>query len=74
MEVLHVSGVLVKHIATVLENIDEERVSNVMPMLRSLQFGNRYGPVGSTERFLSLRQLSGHPVTVVIANTQDEVE
>ena len=65
VEALYVSGVLARHIATVLENLDEERVSEVMPALRSLQIGNSYGPVGLTERFLSLRQLSGHPVAVV---------
>ena len=74
VEALHVSGVLVKHIATVLENIDEERVSEVMPALRSLRLGNGYGPVGSTERFLSLRQLSGHPVAIVNTDTQAKVE
>ena len=70
VETLHVSGVLTRHIATVLANIDEERVNEVMPALRSLQFGDGYEPVGPTERFFSLRQLSGHPVAVVNTSMQ----
>ena len=63
---LRVSGVLAGHIATVLENIEEERVAEVMPALRLLQLRDGGKElVGSTERFLSLRQLSGHPVAVV---------
>jgi hypothetical protein len=72
VEELHVSRLLAGHIATVLENIAEERVTEVMPALHSLRLGNVTGnePVGSIERFLSLRQLSGRPVTV--GSTQDE--
>ena len=70
VETLYVSRLLTRHIATVLANVDEERVNKVMPALRSLQFGNGYEPVGTTERFLSLRQLSGHPVAVVNTDTQ----
>ena len=70
---LHASGVLAGHVATVLENIDEERATEVMPALRSLQLGSGSGkePVGSTERFLSLRRRSGRPVAVV-NSTQDK--
>lgn len=69
---LRVSRVLAGHIATVLENIEEERVAEVMPALRSLQLrDDGKEPVGSTERFLSLRQLSGHPVAV-INNTRNK--
>ena len=74
VEALHVFGVLARHFETELENIDEERVSEVMPALRSLQLGDGIGPVGSVgsiERFLTLRQLSGHPVAVVTIDTQD---
>ena len=70
VEALHVTGVLVEHIPTVLEDIDEERVTEVMPALRSLQIGSGYGQVRSIERFLSLRQLSGHPVAVVSVNVK----
>jgi hypothetical protein len=70
VEELHVSGPLAGHTAAVLENIAEERVTEVMPALHSLWLKNGDKPVGSTERFLSLRQLSGRPVTV--ANNQGE--
>ena len=72
LEELNVSGVLAGHIATMLENIAEERVIDVMPALHSLWLSNDDEPVGSTERFLSLRQLSGRPVTV--RNTDDQSE
>ena len=55
-----------------LENIDEERISEVMPTLRSLQLGDGNGPVGSVgsiERFLTLRQLSGNPVAIDTPST-----
>ena len=55
-----------------LENIAEERVIDVMPALHSLWLSNDDEPVGSTERFLSLRQLFGRPVTV--RNTDDQSE
>jgi hypothetical protein len=70
VEELQVSGELAGHIATVLENTAEERVTEVMPALHSLWLGNGDKPVGSIERFLSLRQLSGRPVTIL--NMQDE--
>ena len=65
VEALHVSGVLAGYIATVLENIDEGRVTEVMPALRSLQLDGIMEAVGSPARFLSLRRLSGHPVVIV---------
>ena len=65
VEALHASGVFLGPIATVLENIDKGRVSEAMPALRSLQLGDGNGLDGSTNRFLSLRQLSGHPVAVI---------
>jgi hypothetical protein len=76
VEKLHLSGDVVPYIASALENITEEMLAEVTPALHSLwlEDGRREGdePVGSIERFLSLRQLSGHPVTVV--NTQDEFD
>ena len=74
VEELHVSGTLTRHIATALENIAEERVTELMPALRSLQLGDGKEPVGPTERFLSFRRLSGHPVDVVNNNTKDQPE
>ena len=73
VEALHVYGVLARHFGTVLENIDEERISEVMPTLRSLQLGDGNGPVGSVgsiERFLTLRQLSGHSVAIDTPSTR----
>ena len=71
VEELRVSGELSEHIATALENTAEERVIQVMPALHSLWLSNGDKSVPSIERFLSLRQLSGRPVTV--GNTPDEV-
>ena len=71
VEELHVSGALAENIATMLENITAERVTELMPVLHSLWLGNGDEPVGSTEQFLSLRQLSGRPV--MSGNTQDGV-
>ena len=71
VEELRVSGELSEHIATALENTAEERVIQVMPALHSLWLCNGDKSVPSIERFLSLRQLSGRPVTV--GNTPDEV-
>ena len=70
VEVLHVFGRLAGHLATVLEDIAEERVTEVLPALHSLWLGDDDGLVVSTERFLSLRQLSGRPINVV--NTEDK--
>ena len=70
VEELRVSGALAEYVATVLENTAEETVIEVMPALKSLWLSNDDKPVRSIERFLSLRQLSGRPITV--GNTQDE--
>jgi len=70
VEALRVSGGLEGDIASVLEDIAEEMVTEVLPALHLLWLVDNSEPVGSTERFLSLRQLSGRPVTIV--NTQDE--
>ncbi|KAN0140950.1 hypothetical protein V8E53_001394 [Lactarius tabidus] len=70
VEQLHLSGDVVRHIASALEDIAEEMLTEVMPILHSLWLdeddrSEDDKPVGSIERFLSLRQLSGRPVTVV---------
>lgn len=81
VEALHLSGGVAAHIASALEDTadPEEMVTDIFPALRLiwLDEGNdddsepedrHYdGPVGSIEGFLSLRQLSGRPVTVVDA-------
>ena len=74
VEELRVSLTLVAPIVTVLENIAEDRITEVMPALRSLQLGDgNHDPVEPPERFLSFRHLSGHPVAIVNFNTQDQV-
>ena len=75
MEKLHLFGEVVPRLASALGNITEDMLTEVMPALHLLWLseGNTTGdkrPVRSIERFLSLRQLSGRPVTVV--NTRDE--
>ena len=75
VETLHLSGDMVTYIASALEDITEEMVTEVMPALHLLWLDEEERreedkPVGSIERFLSLRQLSGRPVTV--AGTEDE--
>jgi hypothetical protein len=79
VEALHLSGGVAAYIASALEdNADPEKmVTDVFPApyLIWLDEGDDYDsesedgyydePVGSIEGFLSLRQLSGRPVTVV---------
>ncbi|KAH8995510.1 hypothetical protein EDB86DRAFT_2921382 [Lactarius hatsudake] len=55
------------YIASALEDITEDMVTEVLPALQLLLLDDDDSKL---ERFLSLRQLSGRPVTVV--NTQDE--
>jgi hypothetical protein len=71
VEALRVRGGIAVNIASTLENIPEESVTEVLPGLRLLRLDNGDEPVGSTERFLALRGLSGCPVTVI--DTQDEI-
>lgn len=70
VEALHVSKGFAVQFASTLEDIAEESVTGVLPALHLLWLGDGDEVVGSPERFLSLRRLSGCPVTVV--NTQDE--
>ena len=75
VETLHLSGDLVTYIVSALEEIPEEMITEVMPALHLLWLDEEERreedkPVGSIERFLSLRQLSGRPVTV--AGTEDD--
>ena len=74
-EALHLSGGVAAYIAFALEDIGQEIVTDVFPALHLIQLDVEENeecdePVGSIERFLSLRQLSGLPVPVV--NTEDE--
>ena len=75
VETLRLSGDMASYIVSALEDIPEEMLTEVMPALHLLWLDEEYRreedePVVSIERFLSLRQLSGRPVTVV--NTEDE--
>ena len=63
------------YIVSALEEATDEMVAELFPALDLIwldQEGNQDSdePVGSIERFLSLRQLSGRPVTV--PDTEDE--
>jgi hypothetical protein len=70
VEAMRVSGELAVKFASMLEDIAKKRVAEVLPALRLLHLSDGDEPV-STEQFLALRRLSGHPVTVI--NTQDEL-
>ena len=71
MEVMEVHGELARSVTSALEDAAEEMVTMLLPALQVLWLtGDKNKTAGSTERFLSLRQLCGRPVTIV--NTQDE--
>ena len=77
METLRLSGDMMPYIVSALEEIPEEMVTEVVPALHLLWLDEEERreddePVGSIERFLSLRQLSECPVTVV--DTEDEFD
>ena len=77
VKALHLSGGVAAYIVSALEEATDEMVAEVFPALdliwlddegsEGIMEGNE--PAGSIERFLSLRQLSGRPVTVV--DTED---
>jgi hypothetical protein len=75
VKVLHLSGGLAAYVASALEDTPEEMVTDVFPAphliwLDENDFEDGDERVGSPERFLSLRQLSDCPVTVV--HTEDQ--
>ncbi|KAH8996950.1 hypothetical protein EDB86DRAFT_3243223 [Lactarius hatsudake] len=86
VETLHLSGGVATYIASALEDTanPEEIITDVLPALRLIWLDeatdgvgededeDRNEPVGSIEQFLSLRRLSGRPVTVV--DTEDEFD
>ena len=74
VETLHISGRLAAHLATVLDDIAEERVSDVFSALRSLRLGNGNELVGSASQFLAWRRYTGCPVTVVKSSQDRFVE
>jgi hypothetical protein len=60
---LHGSKHLARHIAFALDGVTEEMVTRVLPALNSLSLENQ--PLSSIRKFLAVRRLSGHPVTLV---------
>ena len=75
VKALHLSGGVAAYIVSALEQASVEMVAEVLPALNLIwldEEGNQEDdePVGSTERFLNLRQLLDRPVTVV--DTKDE--
>ena len=72
VETMRVSGRLAVKFASMLEDIacSKKRATDVLPALRLLHWSDSNEPV-STEQFLALRRLSGHPVTVI--NTKDKL-
>ncbi|KAH9177293.1 hypothetical protein EDB89DRAFT_1935777 [Lactarius sanguifluus] len=66
VEVMDVPGKAAGYIASALEDITEDMVAEVLPALQLLLLGDDT----KLEGFLSLRRLSGRPVTIV--NTHDE--
>ncbi|KAH9020981.1 hypothetical protein EDB84DRAFT_550511 [Lactarius hengduanensis] len=67
VEVLEVSGGLASYITSALEDTAEEMVTVSLPALQLLLLDEDNNKL---ERFLSLRRLSGRPVTIV--STRDE--
>ncbi|KAH9029654.1 hypothetical protein EDB85DRAFT_2290745 [Lactarius pseudohatsudake] len=76
VQTLHLSGGVAAYIVSALEDTadPEETVTDVFPALRLIWLDeaiedededDRNKPVGSIEQFLSLRRLSGRPVTIV---------
>ncbi len=82
VEGLQLSGAVGADIASSLEGTTEEMVNEVFPTLHAIWIDDEdedededdYEPLEeeSMEQFLSWRQSSGHPVTIV--NTQEELE
>jgi hypothetical protein len=73
VEALHLSGGVAAYITSALEHTADS-VSDLLPALHVVWIDDEENdddvPVGSIESFLSLRQLSGRPVTIV--DTHDE--
>jgi hypothetical protein len=62
---LHISGSFAGQVARALEDVPGEMVTEVFPSLLLLSYEDDDRQVESTEQFASLRQLNGHPVTIV---------
>ncbi len=64
VETLHISGRLAGQVARALEDVPAEMVTEVLPSLHLLLLDDDRR-VESTDKFVSLRQLYGRPVTIV---------
>jgi len=64
VETLHVSGRLAGQVARALEDVPAEMVTEVLPSLHLLLLDDDRR-VESTDKFISLRQVYGRPVTIV---------
>ena len=69
VEVLHVSGEVVKRIASALNDIPEEMDAQVLPVLQLLWLDDgqdkKEATSKSVNRFLALRKQSGRPVVII---------
>ena len=72
VESLYLSGDVTRYIASALEDATEDMVTELLPALHELSLDDHREQAGSMEKFLSLRQFSGRPVTV--ANADELVE
>ena len=63
VKMLHGSKHLARHIAFALDGVTEDMVTRVLPALDSLSLEDQ--PLSSIRKFLAMRRLSGHPVTLV---------
>ncbi|KAH9037724.1 hypothetical protein EDB84DRAFT_1480846 [Lactarius hengduanensis] len=79
VKTLHLSGGVAAYIVSALEGAadSEETVTNVFPELHLIWLDEMENeecdePVGSIQRFLAMRELTGFPVTLV--DTEDEFD
>ena len=68
VQLLYVSQGLAGYVASVLENLTGEMAAKVLPSLDLICLEGQ--PSSSVEKFVSTRQLSGHPVTVIDTKTK----
>ena len=68
VQLLYVSRGLAGRVASVLENLMGEMAAEVLPSLDLICLEGQ--PSSSVEKFVSTRQLSGRPVTVVDSKTK----
>jgi hypothetical protein len=72
VQTLHVSGELARHVALVLERITQDMVADFLPSLGLIDLQSQRA--SSFKKFVALRELSGHPVTIVDLEMEREME